>query len=81
MLALASTAVVIGDGQRLPEEDAAIAAFAVQRVEAVEEADDHRGEHEQTRDVVVGRAAIAWCSTSRVPMSRGRASAAADESC
>ncbi len=43
----------VGDGQRLPEEDAAIAAFAVQRVEAVEHADDHSGQHEQARDGVV----------------------------
>jgi hypothetical protein len=27
----------------------------MQRVEAVEEADDHRGQHEQTGDEVVGR--------------------------
>ncbi len=31
----------VGDGQRLPEEDRAVAAFAVERVEAVEDADDH----------------------------------------
>ena len=58
----------IGDGQRLPEENAAIATFAVQRVEAVEEADDHCGEHEQARDEVVGR-------HDRLMLSGGRKSA------
>ena len=37
----------IGDRQRLPEQDAAVAPLAVQRVEAIEKPDDHGGEHEQ----------------------------------
>ena len=34
----------VRDRQRLPEQDAAIAALAVQRVEAVEHADEEGGE-------------------------------------
>ena len=37
----------IRDRQRLPEQDAAVAALAVQRVEAVEDADDERGDDDQ----------------------------------
>ena len=34
----------IGNRQRLPEQDAAIATFAVQRIETVEDHDDERGQ-------------------------------------
>jgi len=43
----------IRNRERLPEKDAAIAAFAVQRVERVEDADDERGDDEQHRSVAV----------------------------
>ena len=70
----------IGDRQRLPEQDAAIAAFAVQRVETVEDADDEGGQHEQTRGEVVGLLDdTAAAASGRAPTRR--ASAAADESC
>src|SRR5438094_10293217 len=43
----------IGDRQRLPEQNAAIATFAVQRVETVEHRDDKIGRHQQKRREVV----------------------------
>jgi hypothetical protein len=44
----------IGHRQRFPEEDAAVAAFAVECVEAIEHADDKGGEHDHHRRDVVG---------------------------
>src|ERR1700686_157302 len=43
----------IGNGERLPEQDAAIATLAVQRVERVEETDDEGGREEQPDKVTV----------------------------
>ena len=43
----------IRDRQRFPEQDAAIATFAVQRVETIESANDkHDEDHDHRRDVV-----------------------------
>ncbi len=44
----------VGNRQRLPEQDAAIAAFSVERIETVEDYDDERGQHEQHGCVAVG---------------------------
>src|SRR5579862_4528126 len=38
----------IGNGQRLPEQDAAIAALAIKGVEAIEDRDEHSGDHNQS---------------------------------
>ena len=45
----------IGHRQRLPEQNAAVAAFAVQRVETIKHTHDDTGEHHQTCRHVVRR--------------------------
>jgi hypothetical protein len=45
--------------QRLPEQDAAVAPLAVQRVEAVEEGDEVRGEQQRDRGDVVAHRDVA----------------------
>ena len=44
----------IGDGQRLPEEDAAIASLAVKGFETIKDGDEKSGGHDGKRDEGVG---------------------------
>ena len=44
----------IGDRQRLPEQNAAIAAFPVQGIDRVEHPDDKSGAHDQVFGELVG---------------------------
>ena len=50
MLAFESTAIQSETGKRLPEENAAIAALRVQRIEAVDHRDEHLDDHQDERD-------------------------------
>ena len=45
----------VGDGEGLPEEDAAVAALAVEGVEAIEDADEEGGRHEEAGGDGVGQ--------------------------
>ena len=51
----------IRNRQRFPKQNAAIATFAVQRIETVKDADDERGEDHHHRRDVVGRSIAARC--------------------